>query len=299
MNLYTVDVLLATCNGSKYIEEQILSIASQVGVEVNLIVSDDGSTDNTLDLVLKHNLKFKSLIITSGPGMGPAQNFFYLLKLSKSDFVAFSDQDDIWLPHHLINSIKRIQPHSTTSAMTFCDTSYLTENCISASSWPNLKRDLSFTNVVSENYARGCTIVLNSNARNLVCNYNSSAAIMHDWWCLLILMGCGTVIYENSVEVLYRIHDSNFIGVGGKNLFAKLRFIRTRLWRPKQQFLAFAETFCLEISTNLIQDIKKLSRGLEGNIWDRFTCLVLNKNRFRKNLWDETLIRLGFLLRIR
>jgi rhamnosyltransferase len=104
-------VLLATCNGEKYILEQINSILSQKGVDATIFVSDDMSTDSTLKIL--KSLKSNKLIFLDNIGrMGSAsQNFFRLIRdvdFSDYDYISFADQDDIWHKDKLSKAIKAI-----------------------------------------------------------------------------------------------------------------------------------------------------------------------------------------------
>ena len=74
-----VDVLLGTFNGADYLAEMLGSLAQQEDVIINLIASDDGSTDGTLEILESFKHEFNSMQILSGPGTGPANNFVSML----------------------------------------------------------------------------------------------------------------------------------------------------------------------------------------------------------------------------
>ena len=92
-----ISVCIATYNGERYIRQQIESIVCQLNVDDEIIVSDDGSTDGTLDIV--KGIGDKRIKIIEGPGRkSPILNFECALKTSKGDFIFLSDQDDVWKP---------------------------------------------------------------------------------------------------------------------------------------------------------------------------------------------------------
>lgn len=92
-----ISVCIATYNGERYIRQQIESIVCQLNVDDEIIVSDDGSTDGTLDIV--KGIDDKRIKIIEGPGRkSPILNFECALKASKGDFIFLSDQDDVWKP---------------------------------------------------------------------------------------------------------------------------------------------------------------------------------------------------------
>ena len=66
-------MLLATYNGARFLPEFLSSLANQVGVEVDLIVSDDGSSDSTLDVIEQFRTLYHSVTILAGPRKGPAE----------------------------------------------------------------------------------------------------------------------------------------------------------------------------------------------------------------------------------
>jgi len=93
---------MTTYNGEKYIREQLDSILAQTEKDFEIVICDDASTDSTL-LVLKEYEKKDNRfhIYENEKNLGYRENFNKAVSLCKGDFIAFSDQDDIWLPHHL------------------------------------------------------------------------------------------------------------------------------------------------------------------------------------------------------
>lgn len=90
-----ISVCMATYNGEKYIKQQLLSILPQIGEHDEVIISDDGSTDKTIDIV--RSVNDKRIKIVNGPCKGsPTYNFENALKISKGDYIFLSDQDDVW-----------------------------------------------------------------------------------------------------------------------------------------------------------------------------------------------------------
>lgn len=99
-----ISVCIATHNGAKYIKEQIDSILSQIGPDDEIIVSDDGSTDATIDIIRSYddariNVYYydSSMMATAFPLDKPTHNFENALSKAKGDIIFLSDQDDIWM----------------------------------------------------------------------------------------------------------------------------------------------------------------------------------------------------------
>jgi glycosyltransferase involved in cell wall biosynthesis len=99
----TVSVVMCTYNGEKFLEEQLNSILSQSHTVQEIIIVDDCSKDNTWNILTEYQNKYPSLIFIyqNKTNVGYGENFNRALSLSKGDFIAFSDQDDIWVPEKI------------------------------------------------------------------------------------------------------------------------------------------------------------------------------------------------------
>ena len=91
-----VSILLSAYNGSKYIKEQLDSIFNQTYKNIEIIVRDDGSSDNTIEILKSYNIKPIDTKINLG-AMGSFEELLkYALQNSNSDYFMFCDQDDVW-----------------------------------------------------------------------------------------------------------------------------------------------------------------------------------------------------------
>ena len=106
-----IDILMATYNGEKYLVEQLDSIINQTYRNWNLLIRDDNSTDKTLEIIQNYHKKDKRIkILKDNKGnLGIVRNFEELLKSSESEFIMFSDQDDIWVENKLDMYLKMIE----------------------------------------------------------------------------------------------------------------------------------------------------------------------------------------------
>ena len=105
---YKVLVILATFNGEKYLSQFLDSLRSQEEVLISLLISDDNSTDNTLNIAIDYSNRFENLWIIKGQSKGPCLNFMKTLSsdfTNQFEFIALADQDDIWLKNHLIDTL--------------------------------------------------------------------------------------------------------------------------------------------------------------------------------------------------
>ena len=104
----TVTVLMSTYNGERFLKEQLDSILQQQDVDVRLCVRDDGSTDGTMDILLEYA---DAIELTIGNNFGVGNSFMSMVYSAnlESDYYAFSDQDDIWMPDKLISAVDELK----------------------------------------------------------------------------------------------------------------------------------------------------------------------------------------------
>lgn len=221
----TIDILLATFNGDKYLREQLDSIIGQSIKSWQLIIRDDGSTDGTLAIINEYVARYpeKILLIDSGgPNLGTVGNFSRLLDISTADYIMFCDQDDIWLADKIAITLDKMGTlencyGNDTPLMVYTDLQIVDEDShpIAASMWRyqqlnpcNGKR---LNRLLMHNIPTGCTMMLNRPLHKLVTPI-PNAAYMHDWWIALVAILFGESDFVEQPTVLYRQHGLNVVG---------------------------------------------------------------------------------------
>jgi len=209
-----VMVLLSAYNGSKYISEQIESILSQKYVEVKLFIRDDGSTDNTLELVnrFEYNTDSKVFIIR-GKNVGFAKSFYELVHLAPTaDFYAFADQDDVWLPEKLFKCLKFLTDNDKPQ---LC----FSECIVTDANLESIKYGHHNGVHIADKYynffinpAQGCSMVFNKKAKDLFVLANEDMIEYHDHWLFSLCSFFGDVFYESEPLFYYRQHGDNQVG---------------------------------------------------------------------------------------
>ena len=210
-----VAVLMSSYNGALYIAEQIDSIFAQDGVEVRLIVRDDGSSDDTAAIVLdKKNSSYPRIDLVKGENLGPCRSFLELLysyqPMKSHEYVAFSDQDDIWDSDKLSSAISRLEelhvPALYYSALKKIDFSNGISELVRS------EHQLDFEESLIKSVFPGCTMVLNAEAVALIKRLDKPRnAIMHDWFVYQVLSGSGSrICYDETPHIRYRIHGDNY-----------------------------------------------------------------------------------------
>lgn len=233
----SVAVLLATYNGASCIKEQLESYLSQSRPPDLILVSDDGSTDDTLALIETFRKSHPEIClrITQGPRRGSAKNFLSLLQNTPDwiDVVALSDQDDVWLPDKLERGLTALSETSHGSEiLLYCARTF---ECDAELNHARLSRGITrppaFRHALVQNIAGGNTMMLNRPALDLVRAAGREVAklVVHDWWIYQIVTGAGgRVIFDPRPVLLYRQHGGNLIGAN-TGIAARLRRVRLML----------------------------------------------------------------------
>lgn len=213
-----ITILLGTFNGEKFLTQQLESISRQTYKNWRLYVSDDGSNDSTISLLKKFQAKWgdKKLVILSGSQRGFAQNYLSLVERCdcKSDFFAFSDQDDLWLEDHLERGVKKIS-FGSAPKLHCSGTHKIDEKGIITHKSKDKKLKPSFANALTQCIAGGNTMIFNWKAFVLLrhcCPFKENI-VSHDWLLYqLVTAAGGEAIFEPSPTVLYRQHTQNLLG---------------------------------------------------------------------------------------
>ena len=210
----TVSVLLCTYNGGNYIARQLDSILLQ-GAMVN--ISDDGSSDDTIEILRKYERDYSNVCFRTGPTQGFVRNFFSLIADEEimSDYFAFSDQDDIWEPNHLERALDFLSEVDSGTPALYASRTRLIDADGREIGWsPCHPRKPAFQNALIQNIASGNTMVFNRAARDLLAKLGSHAMpAWHDWALYQVVTACGGhVFYSQEPTVRYRQHASNAMG---------------------------------------------------------------------------------------
>jgi len=222
-------VLLATYNGAAFIDSQLQSIADQDWPHIDVWASDDASTDSTRAPLRAWQRRWQKgeFRILEGRNAGFAENFRSLITHDgvDADYVAFSDQDDIWLPgktRAAVGSIGRAAGPALHCERTIVADRHGAEIARS----PLFRRPPHFRNAMVQNIAGGNTMAMNRFAFELLREAaGRTAFVSHDWFTYLLLTGAGgQVVYNAEPHVLYRQHGANLIG-SNMGLAARLQRI--------------------------------------------------------------------------
>jgi rhamnosyltransferase len=206
-----IDILLATYNGEKFLDSQIASIVNQTYQDWILYIRDDGSSDNTQNIIKRWTLLDDRIKIVDDKkgNMGIGENFLYLLKHSTAEYVCFCDQDDYWFENKLnvlYDTIKdkplNIPILIIHKIVNWMYPLNILENVTS-------KKIKTLENFLFLNGGfQGCASIFNVKLKEYLLSIRGDIW-MHDHYMSLIALTFGEVFYDNHVLILYRQHTDN------------------------------------------------------------------------------------------
>ena len=281
----TVEVLMSTYNGEQYIEEQIYSIINQIGVKSHLTIRDDGSTDNTVEIIKKIEKEYPEKIrVHLGNNIGYRKSFLNLLYLveEKSDYYAFSDQDDIWLENKCLIAIQQLEQQDQDINLYVCSPTICDQYMK-----PMFINDMSLTeNSIFSYFIRsrlpGCCMVFSKQLKILVKKYINKIGIEnnvpdHDFIVGAIAYAYGTVLKDEHSYILHRRLDSS-ITSGGKGILDRFRTEFNILFRKKGMKSSVAKNLLLFNQNLLDEDTKKFLESIKTYNNNIFNTINLIRN---------------------
>jgi glycosyltransferase involved in cell wall biosynthesis len=222
MHSANISVALTSFNGEKYIAEQLYSILNQSLPPSEIIICDDSSTDNTIKIIEEIAKVYTTIkLFKSKKQIGVIQNFSKAIQLCSENYIALSDQDDIWELNKLEHQLFVIQNHELKSnklnavlVVHDLKTFEKTEEFLLNSLWDKLgfnhlnpNKNISFTNKYY-----GCTMFFNRSLCDLINPIPNNVA-MHDHWIALNASDLGSIIIIQKPLINYRRHQNNITSI--------------------------------------------------------------------------------------
>ena len=200
-------VVMATYNGEKYIKEQIDSILKNMNDCDELIISDDGSTDNTIKLINEYQDKRIKLI--NGPRKGVKQNFANAIENATGKYIFLSDQDDIWMENKMRLVLEEFEKNNVT--VVIHDAEVIDENfkVTIPSFFEHRKSGKGVLKNIYINTYIGCCMAFDANLKGDVLPIPNDIE-MHDQWIGILgeIKGKGSIFLKEKL-IKYRRHSNN------------------------------------------------------------------------------------------
>ena len=261
-------VVMSTYNGESFLREQLNSVLSQKGVEISLLVRDDGSTDCTIDILKEYEQK-GLLQWYTGENIGAARSFWNLIGVcEEAEYYAFCDQDDIWDDDKLLCAVEMIEKYekSQLPILYFSDVRVVDRNLNLIQEHMVEDMPIDYAHALIKNIAPGCTYVFNHKTRNLLKKYdvNQYDLDIHDWQTYRIASCFGKVIFDRATHMSYRQHRDNQIGAkktGIEEIIEAIHRYNEKKLRNSREICAKRMLNCFksEMSENNIQITERIA----------------------------------------
>ena len=290
-------VLLSTYNGEKYLCEQIDSLLNQKDVEIGILVRDDGSSDDTIN-ILEDYKKRGVLQWYSNGHKNVQKSFLDLCKHAyQADYYAFCDQDDVWDDDKLIIAVKALEKRTKNIPLLYYCGQRLVDENLNLLSIHRVSNSRSpHTNFLISNVA-GCTMVFNRILLEIVKMSEPNFILMHDSWIFKVCLALGgDYVVDSEPHISYRQHGNNTVGLKGgiMNKFHQmLRYLNA--FKIQKQVQCLYDNYANE----MVPEYKLLSGTIcnynkSFSNWIRF---LFNKEFDFKSLSLNIVVRLKILLK--
>lgn len=294
-------VYMATYNGSKYIDEQIESILNQDNVVLDLWISDDCSTDDTIEKLYKYAAIHDNIFIfRNETNLGYKKNFLSLIQReihSEYDYFALADQDDVWDRNKLISGIEFIKENNVdlddnTPMAYSSNLTVVNENLdvIGSLNSPEEVKKFTNLNLLLENKCTGCTLIFNNALRKIVLDFPvERIKYPHDELICKLAIIFGKYYFDVRSFIKYRQHSNNQIGAGNrKNIFKYFKMLFSKTNAVHSQCFADLIDIYSDINSSIFYSyIDKLAKYRQKF---RYKLQIFFSKKYRKTTIRKTMI---------
>lgn len=280
MNSELVSIVMATYNGGKYLRQQLDSILQQTYRHFELIVVDDASTDNTLSILDEYAaLDDRIHVFPAVKNLGLVANFERGLGLAKGDFIALSDQDDIFRKDKIELLRAALKDHPDRD-LVVSDLSLIDEDDVefATSMWRyqklNPQQGKPFHRLLYSNFATGCAMMFRRRLLEIAIPFPSDC-IVHDWWLAVVaasIKGGGICLVAEPLAA-YRQHRSNVIGARETDNIQNI-FV-SRISAPPRGISIFEQRMSLYKKLH----VDRLAGYLQSSVWSSKERMLIEQNR--------------------
>ena len=294
-----VNILMSTYNGQQFLAEQIRSIQEQSYTDWTLFIRDDGSSDNTKEILKdfeRQDSRIHLIDSDKSDNLGVIKSFHKLVNHDRADYYFFSDQDDVWLPNKLELSLKEAQNYlADLPLMVYMDLKVVNQDLeIMTESMVKSQSHHANTELVqelTENTVTGGVAMINHALAEMW--QETDDILMHDWYLALLASAFGNLVFIDQPGELYRQHSDNVLG-------ARTLSKRFRKWiRPHILFAVYWDLIKnsqkqarhllqMPLSQSNRELIEAFVTIMDKSMLERFR--ILRKYGLRKNKAFHTLV---------
>lgn len=237
-----ISVCIPTYNGEKFIKQQLDSILFQLAEKDEIIISDDSSTDRTIEIIKSYKDE-RIILLELQKFKSPIFNLENALKHAKGDYIFLADQDDIWYSDKVRVVLKHLENHQLV--VTDCNLIDEENHTIESSFFRNINSGEGFLKNMVKNTYLGCCMAFHKSVLKYTLPFPKKIA-MHDQWIGLNAGLFSSVYFCDEQLMGYRKHKDNQTpftgGISGNSILFKLRYRIEMLflilinWMKKHRF---------------------------------------------------------------
>lgn len=287
-----ISIAMATYNGQKYLREQLDSILNQTISDFELVVSDDGSKDSTLEILKEYADKDSRIKIIHNDGEhGCPKNFENALRQCSGDYIAYSDQDDVWTPDHLEVLYNLLKESNSSLALGDAQAVDKDLKPLNFCWWekfqitPERLENNILLHTLFLSFAQGTSSLFK---RELLAAMPFENGIYHDHWAVISALMLNGISYTRKSLLKYRQHEANVMGVMNETFKDKIKGVFSNKKQRKNIYRS---------SVKIFEKLKpQISEEKQSEI--KQTLNICKKINFNKNIfllkkyynvifWDE------------
>lgn len=296
MNTPLISIVLCTYNGEAFLEEQIDSVIAQTYPHLEIIICDDCSTDGTKSILDKYAHHSNIRIVYNEANIGFVKNFERAVLLATGNYIAFSDQDDIWLPEKIEKLYGAIDDHS----LVYSDSILIDDN------GKPLNKKLSDFKVMKDNItdSRGFIFLNVVSGHTMMIKRELLEHALplprdfyHDWWFAVQAANMHGIAFLNEALTLYRQHSQTVTKtIVEKRSGSRKRQERYQAFLKDLDWLALLKSNRTEKNKEFFDKLYELFLLKKGGYaWALFFFLFRNEKilfQFSKKSYISKLLRI-------
>lgn len=211
-------VLMSTYNGEEYLRQQLDSLLNQDLLPSKILIRDDGSKDETVNILEEYSSKHNLINYYCGKNKGPGKSFWDLIvNCEDADYYALCDQDDVWFKDKLSTAVNMLEQENKQIPLLYCSKYTLTDTELNPidSNVSVLYSFSDFQHSLIYHTAPGCTFVFNHATREKIKCYDPEKDyfVIHDAIIHKVATMFGKMILDETTHMYYRQHNNNQIGM--------------------------------------------------------------------------------------
>ncbi len=227
-----VSVAICTYNGSKYIEEQLTSIINQTRKPDEIVLCDDNSVDNTIELAerILRNSNIDYTVNVNKSNLGVVKNFSQAMSLCTGDVIFTSDQDDVWVD----NKVRKILDVMEEDVVLVFTDAYTTDKNLNtigglwdsigfSNKWQQLYRAHPYNVLFTKNFVTGATMAFKKSFAERSIPMPEERLCLHDYWLALAAPIYGKTVFLEDKLLYYRLHGANTVGAEKLSVRKKIK----------------------------------------------------------------------------